>query len=65
MYASMFYAYLQDVFLFDLSFQTLQFVGGAIIIIFSALIIIFSPIRISVSVIMIILSAFMISFSTS
>lgn len=31
----MFYAYLQDVFLFDLSFQTLQFVGGAIIIIFS------------------------------
>ena len=33
----MFYAYLYDVFFFDETFHTLQFIGGGIIIVFSVI----------------------------
>lgn len=37
MYAQMFYAYLYDVFFFNETFHTLQFIGGGIIIVFSVI----------------------------
>ena len=37
MYIQIFYAYLYDIFFFGQSFETLQFVGGGVILLFSVI----------------------------